>query len=146
MRIYVAFDGLIVLYISLGIIGVGLILYFINCFIKVGKDRCAIIERMGIYLGTYGKGWHFFNPLTTRRVGYYKLGTSEVIFYINREKYSVKFDILNFKDYHYIGAHDAAGICKASLQDSKDNLSETLIKRFEKVGCRFVSLDKILNK
>ncbi len=144
MRFYAVFDGLTLLYVVLGIIALGALLYLYNCFIKVSKDRVAIIERMGIYLGTYGKGWHFFNPLTTRRVGYYKLGTTEVIFYINRDKYSVKFDILNFKDYHYIGAHDAIGICKASLQDSKDNLSETLIKRFEKVGCKFVSLDKIL--
>lgn len=130
-------------YVLLGVIVLGLILLFLNCFIYVAKDRVAIIERVGEYIGTFGPGMHFLGAYIYRRVGYYKTGETKLYLTIKREDYIVKFQIKNFYRYHYYGAHDAEGIVKASLSENPTDLSALLIKRFNDVGAKFISLEKV---
>lgn len=121
----------------------GILLYISTGFIFVNKSRVAIIERMGKYVGTYGPKLYYFAPLIYRRVGYYKVGIISQKIVIDRKKYIVQFEILNFKQFHYVGNHDVTGILKASLNEKNADLSKLLIERFKFCGARFISLQKV---
>ena len=62
---------------------------------------------------------------------------------INRKKYIIKYEINNFKQFHYVGNHDTLGIVKASLSEKDADLSKLLTTRFKLVGARFISLQKV---
>lgn len=126
-----------------GVLLLGAILFFLTGFIHVKKGYVAIIERTGTFLNIYKSGFHYFFPLLYRRVGMYPVGEAKIIYTLDREDYRLTIEILDVKKYHYEGHHDAEGIVKASLKDSKDKLSETLVSRFKKVGVRFIQLEKI---
>lgn len=139
----VLFEGPIFALICGGILLLGIILYLITGFLFIGKNRVGIIERVGKYIGTFGPKLYYFGPLIYRRVGYYRLGETSQTLIIDRQKYIVKYEIQNFKTWHYIGNHDTLGIVKASLNDKEKDLSKLLIDRFKMVGVRFISLTKI---
>lgn len=126
-----------------GILLLGIILYISTGFIYIGKNRVGIIERVGKYIGTFGPKLHYFAPLLYRRVGYYKVGEISQVLVIDRKKYIVKYEINNFKQFHYVGNHDTLGIVKASLNEKDADLSKLLIERFKLVGARFISLQKV---
>ena len=130
-------------FVILGVVAIGLVLLFLNCFIFISKERVGVIERVGEYIGTFGPGLHFLAPYIYRRVGYYRVGETKLRITIKREDYIVKFQINNFYRYHYYGAHDAEGIVKASLSENSTDLSALLIKRFNDVGAKFISLEKV---
>lgn len=132
--------------IMIAILALGAILFFLTGFIKVKKGRVAIIERIGNFIGIYKPGIYYFFPLLYRRVGMYKVGEFKEIYEIDRIQYQVTYEIVDIKKYHYVGKHDMYGIIKASLKDSKDNLSEAIIRRSELVGVRFVKLEKLKTK
>ena len=73
----------------------------------------------------------------------YRVGEIKETYLINRVDYRITYEITDVKQYHYVGHHDIEGILRASLMDSRDNLSETLIKRCEEVGVKFITLEKI---
>ena len=126
-----------------GILLLGVILYACTGFIYVSKKRVAIIERVGKYVGTYGPKLYYFAPLLYRRVGYYKVGEISQSMVIDHKKYIVKYEILNCKQFHYIGNHDTYGIIKASLNEKDKDLSKLLIERFKFIGAKFISLNVI---
>ena len=113
--------------IFLGILVLSAILFILTGFIHVRKGRVAIIERVGIFVGIFKPGFYFFAPIVYRRVGMYRVG--EI-----KENFEYKRD--------YIGKHDIEGILMATLKDS-DTLSETLTKRCEKIGVKFIQLEKL---
>lgn len=131
------------LLIIAGVLLLGGILFFLTGFIHVSKGRVAIIERVGMFVGIYKSGMHYFAPIIYRRVGMYRIGEIKEIYPINRSEYRITYEILDVKKFHYDGHHDVEGILRASLNDSKDNLSEVLTKRFESVGVKFISLERI---
>lgn len=131
------------LIIVASILLVGLILFLCNGFLFIGKGRVGVIERIGNYVGTYKKGLYYFTPLLYRRVGYYKVGETLQRFRLERKQYQIKYEIKNYKTWHYVGHHDVLGIVSASLKEKDADLSKLLIERFSLVGVRFISLEII---
>ena len=95
----IGFDSLYLVVIIAIIIGI--ILMFLTGFIYVKKDYTAIIEKLGVYHGTYKSGFHYFAPFVYRRVGMYKNSPSEVELTINKTIIRIKVVVLDFKKYHY---------------------------------------------
>jgi regulator of protease activity HflC (stomatin/prohibitin superfamily) len=129
--------------IFLGVFLLGGLLFFLTGFIRVYKGRVAIIERVGQFVGLYKPGIYYFAPILYRRVGMYRVGEIKEKYLINRVDYQITYEIEDVKQYHYVGHHDIEGILRATLMDSKDNLSEALIKRCKEVGVKFITLEKL---
>lgn len=129
--------------IFLGVFLLGGLLFFLTGFIRVYKGRVAIIERVGQFVGLYKPGIYYFAPILYRRVGMYRVGEIKEKYLINRVDYQITYEIEDVKQYHYVGHHDIEGILRATLLDSKDNLSEALIKRYKEVGVKFITLEKL---
>lgn len=118
-------------------------MFFVTGFIYISKQRIGVIEKVGNYVGTYKGGLYYFFPLLYRRVGYYKKGVTIQKLRIDEKNYIVKYQIENYKQWHYVGNHDPLGIVKSSLRGNNEDLSKTLIERFNLVGARFISLEVI---
>ncbi len=130
--------------ITLGVVILLSIVAFIcTGFIFVSRDRIAVIERVGKYVGTYKSGLYFFAPLLYRRVGYYKKGVTVQRLRIKDETYIVTYQIENYKTWHYVGNHDSLGIVRSSLNQNPQDLSKLLIERFSLVGVKFISLERM---
>ena len=129
--------------IFIGVALLGGLLFFLTGFIRVWKGRVAIIERAGLFVGLYKPGIYYFAPIVYRRVGMYRVGEIKEVYLINRVDYQITYEIVDVKQYHYVGHHDIEGILRASLLDSRDNLSEALQKRCEEVGVKFITLERI---
>lgn len=129
--------------IFLGVFLLGGLLFFLTGFIRVYKGRVAIIERVGQFVGLYKPGIYYFAPILYRRVGMYRVGEIKEKYLINRVDYQITYEIEDVKQYHYVGHHDIEGILRATLMDSKDNLSDALIKRCKEVGVKFMTLEKL---
>ena len=121
----------------------GSILFALTGFIRISKGRVGVIERVGTYIGTYKNGLYYFAPILYRRVGYYRVGEIKQRIQIGRKEYFVKYEIENFKTFHYIGKHDVKGVVNASLNEPTKDLSKLLIERFNIIGARFISLEII---
>lgn len=132
------------LLILLSIFILGGILFTLTGIIHVKKGRIAIIERIGEFKGIYKAGFYYFAPLLYKRAGMYRLGNIEETYLIDKTNYKITYEITDVKKFHYDGKHDVEGILTASIKNNKDNLSKTLIKRFESVGVRFIKLEKLL--
>ncbi len=132
--------------IMLGIVLLSALLFALTGFIIVKKKCVAIIERVGNFVGIYKPGIYYFAPILYRRVGMYKIGEIKQIIDINRIDYKIAYEIVDVKKFHYIGKHDIKGVLVASLNDSKDNLSEVLINRYEQIGVKFITLEKIIKR
>ncbi len=128
-----------------GILLLGGILYALTGFIKVKKGRIAIIERLGLFVGLYKPGLYYFAPMLYRRVGMYRVGEIKEQYLINRINYQITYEIVDIKQYHYVGKHDIEGVLNVTLKDSKDNLSEVLIRRCALIGVKFIQLEIIKN-
>lgn len=129
------------LFIALSILLLGIILFFLTGFVKIKKDSIAIIERMGMYVGTYREGIRYFLPLIYRRAGMYKIGeTSRDVDISRYEKSHVNYEIMNVKLFHYSG-HDFDGIIRIAYRDYKNDMDTYLKDAFLKVGVRYISQD-----
>ena len=131
------------LIIILGALVLGGILFLLTGFISVKKGRIAIIEKAGAFVGIYRPGIYYFAPIVYRRVGMYRVGEITEIYELNRIEYRITYEIEDVKKYHYEGKHDMYGIMRASLSDSKDNLSQAMKTRSAAIGVRFIKLEKI---
>ena len=128
--------------IALGICLLGVGLFFLTGFIYVKKNHVAIVERTGLYVGIFEKGFHYFTPLMYRRVGMYPKGETEKEIKIDRVKYFLKYEILDVKTFHYVGNHDLETPLKNALIDNKENLKEILIEKYSSIGVKFIGLQK----
>ncbi len=128
--------------IALGIALLGAILFVLTGFIYVKKGYVAIIERTGLYVGIFEKGFHYFAPLLYRRVGMYPVGEAEREIVIDKVKYFVKYEITDVKCFHYVGNHDLETPLKDALANNKDKLKETLIEKYSAIGVKFIGLQK----
>lgn len=131
--------------VFLGILLLGGILYALTGFISVKKGRVAIIERVGQFVGLYKPGLYYFAPMLYRRVGMYRVGVIKDQYLINRIDYQLTYEIIDVKIYHYVGKHDIEGILRASLKDSRNDLSNVMNKRCEAIGVKFIQLEIIKN-
>ncbi len=132
--------------IMLGIVLLSALLFALTGFIIVKRNCVAIIERIGNFVGIYKPGVYYFAPLLYRRVGMYRIGETNQIIDVNRIEYKITYEIIDVKKFHYIGKHDIKGVLVASLNDNKDNLSQTLIKHYEQIGVKFITLEKIIKR
>ena len=133
----------IVILVVLGVLLLGALLFMATGFIIISKNRVGIIEKMGKYIGTYKSGLYYYLPLMVRRVGYYHIGETKQKVRVNAKNYIVRYEIENFKTFHYEGNHDVLGIVTSCLNAKTDDLSKLLIERFNQVGARFISLEII---
>lgn len=131
----------IIIIISIFILGG--ILFALTGIIHVKKNRVAIIERIGEFKGIYQSGFYCFAPLIYRRVGMYRLGIIEETYNIKRDEYKITYEIVDVKKFHYEGKHDIEGILFVSLNEKPTDLSTKLIKRYERIGVKFIKLEKI---
>ncbi|MCQ2793337.1 MAG: hypothetical protein MJ221_02810 [Bacilli bacterium] len=131
--------------VFLGILLLGGILYALTGFISVKKGRVAIIERVGQFVGLYKPGLYYFAPMLYRRVGMYRVGVIKDQYLINRIDYQLTYEIIDVKIYHYVGKHDIEGILRATLKDSRNDLSNVMNKRCEAIGVKFIQLEIIKN-
>lgn len=129
----------------LGILLLGGILYALTGFIHVCKGRLAIIERAGQFVGIYKPGWYYFAPVLYRRVGMYRVGEVKERFLIRRVEYQITYEIIDIKQYHYVGKHDIEGVLSATLKDSRNELSDVMTRRCNDIGVRFIQLEVIKN-
>lgn len=132
--------------IMLAIVILGIILFALTGFIVVKKKCVAIIEKVGNFVGVYKPGIYYFAPLLYRRVGMYRMDQIDKIIAINKQEYKLKYEIEDVKIFHYIGKHDVESILVASLRDNNDNLSDVLSKRYNQIGVKFISLEKIIKR
>ncbi|NMV82320.1 MAG: hypothetical protein GX816_02065 [Erysipelotrichia bacterium] len=129
-------------YITIGcVVALGIVLFIFTGFINVKKGFVAIIERAGIYIGTYQSGFRYFAPLVDRRVGLYKIGKCRRLVEVDRYKsYFLDYEITNFKDFHYSG-HDLDGLVRLALNESPDDLSLSLKTRCALIGVCFIAIE-----
>lgn len=130
--------------IVLIILALGIILFLLSGFIHIKKDHVALIERLGLYVGTYKSGLRYYTPLLYRRVGMYKMG--EVIRKVNVSRFDsvlVKYEILDVKLYHYSG-HNIDSIIKTQYAKNGVEAGNDLKDLFSKIGVRFISIEKSL--
>ena len=125
------------------LIVLSIVAFFLTGFIFVSKQRVAVIEKVGNYIGTYDSGLYYFFPLLYKRAGYYKKGITEQKLKIENETYIVKYQIENYKQWHYVGNHDSFGIVRSSLLRKDEDLSKLLIERFNLAGAKFITLEKM---
>ncbi|MFA5687416.1 MAG: hypothetical protein WCZ47_04705 [Bacilli bacterium] len=129
-------------YIILGCIAfVGVILFILTGFIRVKKGFVAVIEKMGLYTGTYQSGFHYFPPLTSRRVGLYKLGEVKRLVEVDRFKsFFLTYEIMNFKDFHYKG-HDLDSLVKLAYKENPLDLESSLKRTCPLLSVRFIKIE-----
>ncbi len=136
-------EPIIITLVVVVILFVSALLFMCTGFIVVSKGRVGVLERMGNYIGTYKSGLYYFTPLLYRRVGYYKTGEIVQRFKIDKDNYLVRYKIENFKTFHYVGVHDVVNPIKTALKFHQEDLSKDLIERFNNIGAKFISLEKI---
>lgn len=133
----------IVVVVVVGVLLLGFLLFMATGLIIINKSRVGIIEKMGKYIGTYKPGLYYFLPLLYRRVGYYHQGETIQKLKIDKKNYIVKYEIENFKTFHYLGNHDVYGIVNSALKSNSEDLSKILIEKFNYIGAKFISLEII---
>lgn len=120
---------------------VGVILFILTGFIRVNKGFVAIVEKMGLYVGTYQSGLHYFAPLTSRRVGLYKLGEVRRLVEVNRyQSFFLTYEIINFKNFHYKG-HNLDSLVKLAFKENPLDLESSLKKTCPLLSVRFIKIE-----
>ena len=139
MFLEVNFDVVFVVALIIALI-LGAILFFLSGFIFNKKESVFIVERLGIYFGTYNVKFKYFFPLLYRRVAIYsKLPYKEEI-KINDEKYMFEYKIINFEKFHYSELKLETIIDELNhINDKKTYLNSNL----DKIGVKFINLIKI---
>ncbi len=132
------------LLIVLIILTIGVLLFLLTGFIVVKKGQIAIVERLGLYVGTYKSGIRYFAPLIYRRVGMYPIGVLTKKVDVSRfDSIFVKYEILDVKKYHYVGHHDIDGIIRLALNEKRLDDGEYMTSQFKKIGVRYISNEKM---
>ncbi len=121
------------------IIAVGIILFVLTGFIGVKKGWVAVIEKMGIYVGTYTKRWTYFTPLLYRRVGMYPLSAMTKPIDVNGKKFIVTYRILDAKAYHYSG-HDVQGAVRCAYKGPELPTQENVQTVIQSIGCECIDV------
>lgn len=123
----------------LAIIAVGVGLFFLTGFITVRKGWIAIVEKLGIYVGTYTKRFNYFLPLLYRRVGMYPLSALTKPISINSSKYQITYQIIDAKSYHYSG-HDIEKTLNASGIQTLVLNEKQIGDALAAIGCRVIAI------
>lgn len=129
--------------IVLAVIAAGIILTILTGFTHIRKGSVAIIEKTGVFVGIFRSGWHFFTPLTARRVGMYKLGENVRKVENKNDEYIITYEIEDIKKFHYEGHHDVESVLRACLNDRFSNLGDALTSRLNFIGIKFIKLEKV---
>jgi len=120
----------------------GIALFTCTGFIYIKKGYIGIVERAGLYVGTFRSGLRYFAPLVDRRVGMYKLGPCRRLIEIDRRtSYLLDYEIRDYKLFHYSG-HNLDGLVRLALSESPDDLSLSLSTRCQLVGVHFIGINK----
>lgn len=121
------------------IIAVGIILFVLTGFIGVKKGWVAVIEKVGLYVGTYTKRWTYFTPLLYRRVGMYPLSPMTKPIEVNGKKFIVTYKILDAKAYHYSG-HDVQGALRLAYKAPEIPTRENIQSVVSSIGCECIDV------
>ncbi len=132
--------------IMLAIVLLAIILFALTGFTSVKKNYVAIIEKMGNFVGVYKPGFYYFIPLLYRKVGTYKMDELNKIVQVDDQEYKINYEIVDVKMFHYIGKDDVKSVLTSSLANKKDNLSKTLTEQYKRIGVKFISLEKIIER
>lgn len=125
--------------VCLVIIAVGIGLFFLTGFIHVKRGWIAIIEKLGQYVGTYTKPFVYFAPLFYRRVGMYPLSPITKPLLIGKEKFTLTYQIIDAKTYHYAG-HDLNLVANAELHGIEHPSLEQISQAIAKAGCKTIAV------
>lgn len=132
-----------VFYLVLGsIVALGIILFALTGFIRVKKGYVAIIEKMGLYVGTFQSGLYYFTPLLARRASLYKLGEVSRLVEVSRfDSFLLTYEVLNYKQFHYRG-HDLDSLVKLAHKENPLDLESSLEKTCPLLGVKFIKVSK----
>lgn len=125
--------------VCLVVIAAGIGLFFLTGFIHVKRGWVAIIEKLGVYVGTYTKAFVYFAPLFYRRVGMYPLSPLTKPLLIGKDKFTVTYQIIDAKTYHYAG-HDLNLVINAELHGIEDPSLEQISQAIVKAGCKTIAV------
>lgn len=119
--------------LTIGILFVlGVCLFFLSGFLHIKKGYCAIIEKVGNFVGVYEEGWHYFFPLFYRRVAMYQ--KKPYVRQVTVGKFTIELSILvqDPKAYYYSGKNfldilqESAKKDWGNLQDYVEAVQEQL--------------------
>ena len=83
---------------SLGAILIGICIFLLAGVFYVKKDKAIVVEKYGLYFGTYYHGWHFFFPIIYQRKGTYNTVPQVVRITVNDGiKLDVTYKIIDFE-------------------------------------------------
>lgn len=125
--------------VCLVVIVVGIGLFFLTGFIHVKRGWIAIVEKLGIYVGTYTKPYVYFAPLFYRRVGMYPLSSITKPLLIGKDKFTLTYQIIDAKAYHYAG-HDLNLVANVELKGVEHPSLEQISQVIAKAGCKTIAV------
>ena len=133
------FDLTLLIVMAIAIL-LGVVIFFLSGVVFNKSDTVYIMERLGIYAGTFNVRVKYFFPLLYRRVGVYKKGSYKEEIYIGKDKYYLEYRISNYETFHYSG-HDISKLIDelVNVEDKKTHLSNSL----NKVGVNLINFYKV---
>lgn len=130
----------VLLYILLGGLALGLVIFFFAGLYRVKKNHAIVVEKMKRFHGIYKSGFHFFLPIIYTREGYYCIEEMEKVVQIpNGKKLRIRYKIEDLKKYHYSYISLDALINKIRAEHESVN-NDILIEEFDKLGLKFISI------
>lgn len=133
---------LVIILICVGIIVIGVGIFFLTGFIFTKKDCVSVVERVGLYVGTFQKTKYFF-PLIYRRAGYYRLTPQKLDLKLPNDVTSrLITQIENVLLYHYSG-HDIKRQV-ANIYNSHETVDFNTIKTgLAEIGILLIDISEI---
>ncbi len=125
-----------------GAIILGICIFFLAGIFYVKKDKAIVIERGGLYYGTYYHGFHFFLPIIYQRKGTYNTVPQVVRITVNDGiKLDVTYKITDFEKYHYCGTN-IEGFVKRIRKENSELTIAVFKDKFLTIGCDFISIER----
>lgn len=121
------------------IIALGIGLFFLTGFIYVKKGWIAVIEKLGLYVGTYTKRFVYFAPLFYRRVGMYPLSPLTKPLIVGKDRFTITYQITDAKTYHYAG-HDLNLVAAIELPGVEHPTLTQVDHIIAKGGCKTIAV------
>ena len=116
------------------ILVVGSTLWLLSGIIHVKEGTIAVIEKKGLYVGTYTKRWLFFFSPAYEAVGMYPLTPISLTLEIQNRTYHITYQILDAKTFHYSG-HDVPWAISLALRDKEKITLGQIQDVIRAIGC-----------
>lgn len=127
------------LILILSILAAGILLFILTGFIGVKKGWVAVVEKKGLYAGTYTKRWVYFFRFAYEAVGRYPLFPIAQTLEINGKKFDIIYSILDVKTFHYSG-HDIPSAARIAFKDKTAPTVGQVKDMIRTIGCECIEV------